>query len=78
MLNLYFYFLQFLLKIEICEKRFKDKSSGEQPKLTSYVIRFLLFCVIVKIFQGNCQNQSIFAMLAWFTYSTLGRNFLPL
>ena len=42
--------MQFLLKIESCKKGVKDESSGEQPKLTNYVICFLLFCVIVKIF----------------------------
>ena len=29
MLNLYFYFLQFLQKIQSCEESAKDKSSGE-------------------------------------------------
>ena len=37
MLNLYFYFLQFLPKIQSCEKSVKYKSSEEQPKLTNYV-----------------------------------------
>ena len=35
MLKLYFYFLQFLVKIQICEKSVEDKSSGELPKLTN-------------------------------------------
>ena len=50
MLDLYFYFLQFLLKIQSCEKSVKDKSSGEQPKLTSYVICFLLFASLTRLF----------------------------
>ena len=29
MLKLYFYFLQFLLKIQICEESVKDENSGE-------------------------------------------------
>ena len=29
MLNLYFYFLQFLLKIQNCEENVKDETSGE-------------------------------------------------
>ena len=84
MLNLFFYFLKFPLKIQSCEKSVEDKSSGEQPKLTNYVICFLLFSVIVKILYENCQSTeivrklSIFAMLAWFTHSTLESGFLPL
>ena len=56
MLKLFFYFLQFLLKIQSCEKIDKDESFKEQPKLTKYINCFLLFCVIVKIFYEDCQN----------------------
>ena len=56
MLKLYFYFLQFLQKIQSCEESVDDKSTGEQSKLTNYVNCFLLFCLIVKIFHENCQN----------------------
>ena len=50
MLNLYFYILQFLLKIQSCEESVTDENSGEYPELTNYVSCFLLFFVIVKIF----------------------------
>ena len=56
MLKLDFYFLQFLLKIQSCEKSVKDLNSGEEPKLINYAICFLLYCIIVKIFYENCQN----------------------
>ena len=55
MLKLYFYFLQFLQKIRSCEKSVEDKSAGEQPKLTNYVIYFLLSYIFVKTFYKNCQ-----------------------
>ena len=42
MLKLYFYFLQFLLKIQSCEKSVKDKSFGEKPKPANYVIFFAI------------------------------------
>ena len=56
MLNLYFYFLQIVLKFHFFEKSDKKKNFGEQAKSTNYLISFLLFCVIVKISYENCQN----------------------
>ena len=47
MLIKYFDFLQFLLEIQSCEKSDEDNSSGEKPKLTNYVICFLISSVIV-------------------------------
>ena len=65
MLNLYFYFLQFLLKIQSCEKSVKNENEAmEKRKVTSFVKCFLLSRVIVKKFYENFQNQWIFAMVA--------------
>ena len=44
MLILHFHFLKFLLKIQICEEIVKDKSSGDYPKQTNYVVCF--FCYL--------------------------------
>ena len=49
MLNLYFYFLQFFLKIQSCEKSVKDKSSGEITKTNKLCNLFLAIL-------GHCQD----------------------
>ena len=50
MLKLNFYFLQFLLKVQSCEESAKDKSSGEKPKLTNYVICFCYLASLSRFF----------------------------
>ena len=50
MLNLYFYFMKFLLKIQSCEKSVKDKNSGDQTKLTNYVIFSCYFASLSRFF----------------------------
>ena len=63
MLKLDFYFLQIVLKIHNFAKSDKDKSFGEQPEPTSYLICFWLCCVIVEIFFTKTAKISHYSQL---------------
>ena len=56
MLKLHFYYLQIVPKIHTFGNNDDGKSFGEQAKPTNNLICFLLFCVITKISNANCQN----------------------
>ena len=81
MLNLYFYILQFLPRIQSCEKSDKDESFKEKAKPTSYVVCFLLCSVIVKILRKlrklvNIRNACIVYLLNFGTQFSTSSNYL--